>query len=52
MRLLVRVLPRYPEAVRNFAFAPARASGYDPADPRLSIEATGLALELVFADTS
>jgi hypothetical protein len=52
VRLLVRLLPRYPEAVRNFAFSPARASGYDPADPRLSIDATGLALNFVFADTS
>jgi hypothetical protein len=37
--LLARAVRRFPEIVRRYLFAPARANGYDKADPRLAIDA-------------
>jgi hypothetical protein len=43
-RLLARAVRRFPEIVRRYLFAPARANGYDKADPRLSVDAYAAAL--------
>ncbi len=52
--LLVSIKRRFGEVVRRYLYAPMRADGYDPRDPRLGIEAichASPALE-VFGDSS
>jgi hypothetical protein len=53
-RLMTRAVRRFPEIAIRFATTPARAAGYDPADHRLGIDATGRAIDAsaVFRDTS
>jgi hypothetical protein len=53
-RLLVRLRRSFPEVTMRFAMAPARAVTADAEDPRLVLQATGLALETTWAssDTS
>jgi hypothetical protein len=54
-RLMARAVRRFPEIVRRYLFAPARTNDYDPADPRLGIDAYGAAFvraEGAFSDSS
>jgi hypothetical protein len=53
-RVLRRALRRFPEIVRRFALAPARASARDVDDPRLVLDAmgAGFAGGVAFGDTS
>ena len=53
-RLLTRAVRRFPEIVRRYFFAGARTGDYDPADPRLSIDALSAAFTApeAFPDSS
>jgi hypothetical protein len=53
-RLLRRLRRRFPEVIRRLVCAPARVCFFDPQDSRLSIEASGAALDVenAYSDSS